>query len=217
MKLPSFLNWDSGGFRKRRENLRHSSAFHRYFEGYAEHRVPREDGTFQIERFYVGDYYRQDLSDRGRMGIRLIYILLFFLSVRIFILAGVQNTGSNLFLGTIACQVGCVCAYIWLFFILIAYLTSKREMEVRTYRETSESLRKCTRVLFCFQCGAMTMSLMYLVLSRGENVVLELECAALYGISAAAIFFMGKTEREIRYITIPNSRKADPEDVIIDY
>lgn len=217
MKITSMLSWDSGGFRKKRENLRHSSAFHRYFEGYAEHRVPQEDGTFQIERFYVGEYYRQDLSDRGRLGIRLLYVLLFFLSVRIFVLAGVQNTGSNLFLGTIACQIGCVCAYIGLFFILIAYLTSKREMEVRTYRETSQSLRKCTRVLCCFQCGAAAMTLVYLVLSRGENLATELECAALYGISATAIFWMGKTERQIRYVTIPNSRKADPEDVIIDY
>lgn len=156
-----------------------------------------------------------EISEEEMM--KVFYVLLFLLSVRVFVLAGVQETGSNLFLGTIAFQIGTVCMYIWLFFILIAYLTSKREMEVRTYRETSECLRKCTNILCFFRCGAGVMSLLYLALSRGTNAVMELEGVALYGISAAAIFWMGKTERGIRYITIPNSRTADPEDVIIDY
>ena len=43
----------------------HSHAYHSYFQGYAEQRVPRENGKgTRIQRIYVADYYRYEEPDQ---------------------------------------------------------------------------------------------------------------------------------------------------------
>lgn len=57
----------------------HSRSYHRYFENYAEKEVLKPGGGYEIQRVYVGNYYKADLTDsenrRSKLTILILYLL----------------------------------------------------------------------------------------------------------------------------------------------
>jgi len=73
--------------------LKHSRHYHDYFEGYAERQIPGPDGSPpRIERVYVGEYYRQDVSNKVWVLLRIGYIPLYLLGSGFFLYTGSRQT-----------------------------------------------------------------------------------------------------------------------------
>jgi len=79
----------------RDSRLWHSRFYHRYFEGYTENKELDQNGKERIRRIYTADWYGQDLPKGKRIGVRLLYMMLFAMMVAAVFGAGILQGGTG--------------------------------------------------------------------------------------------------------------------------
>ena len=120
---------------------RHSKAYHRYFENYAEREDYNEKGKRVITRVYTGEYYRADVEDSVWKRQKIVSAVLCAMALALFLYAGATTVASAVWYGAIL-TMGALIAVILLCTSIIHLLFAPREMEVRTWRDVSEQLER---------------------------------------------------------------------------
>lgn len=189
---------------------RHSSAYHRYFEGYAERECYDEKGKRHIERVYVGNYYRRAVSDGQHKALKAQYAVMYLLSLAVFLFAGTRDTQLNtaryVYIPVILSLVAMLCLLVTIVFNLIA----PREMVIRAYRDSSEKLiytSISTAVLQIVNALATIFGMFYVPGQVGLD-----QCLSIAGflISAGILLWLWQTERCLEYEELP-PRNTRPE------
>ena len=170
---------------------KHSRAYHRYFEDYAERQTMDESGRLAIERVYVGRYYRVNLSGRALRRQKVLFLL-----------SGVTLQVSAVGLAAIA-TMAALLSLLWLAVPVFHRLTAPREMEVRTWRESSASLRHAGAgaAVCLFACAGASLAAAFLVpgYSRLETALGVLP----YVLSGAFSLGIHILERRTDYEVLP--------------
>lgn len=146
---------------------RHSRSYHRYFENYAERQVLGPDGGYIIERVYVGKYYKAALTDQQLRRQRVLFGILFLISLAGYLVGALLakvSAVSLVALATMPPLIALVCLAVAVFY----RLTVPREMEIRSYRDSSENLLRssmaaliCLLVCFGFTLGGCLLIPVY--------------------------------------------------------
>ena len=188
--------------------FKHSRAYHKYFKGYAERRVPKPGGKgYKIERKYIGEYYRYDETDKMWIIKKVLYGIIFLAAVACIIVAGVLRSEINSFKVISAGQAVSVVVVLYMLYRLVLNLSAKRLMTIGNYEVSVPSLKKAA--LICAICCFTITLVMFLykliatkTLTGVDWLVLVLE--ALGGVLFLTIFII---ERLRTFETVENSEQ----------
>lgn len=195
----------------------HSAAYHRHFEGWSEFEEQKTNGKVRIRRVYTGAWYRQDLSDRRRILLKLLFSTLFVFAAVLFIFCSTQYVGNNQCWYVAITQAGAIVGLVWMGIGLFNYLTAKKSMTIAEYRSSSGTLRVGSMIVSISFTAAMLMTLLFDLLQYNEIIFSrEVMCAAGYMICAVAVFTVNSIERKIRYTETPSENEVPREAVIVD-
>lgn len=195
---------------------RHSRAYHRYFENYAEKEVLGPGGSYTIQRVYVGQYYRVDLPDGALRRQCWAFLGLFLLCLAGYLAGSLLAAVSAVFPVALATMLPLV-AVLFLGVAVFYRLTVPREMEIRAWRDSSVNLLRagmafgiCTVLCFGFTLGGCLLIPGY---SFGET----LPSLACYAVSAAAGFGIYRMEKKTPYRTLGPKQERPEESSPIRY
>lgn len=193
-----------------REKNYHSRSYHKFFEDWAEWKVYDENGKMHVERIYVGNYYCSPLNKRQRIVRRVLYVLLYILSVASFIMSGIRDVPVNhAMLPSLATAV-CLFPLALLALPLCRYLTAPEEMIIRQYRFSSLDLIRMSGITAVTLTVAMLFDLLFLIMTDGTPVWETLFCALGYFTAAGFTFILHQLEQRLDYKILP-PRTSRPE------
>lgn len=188
---------------------RHSRSYHRYFENYAEKEVPTPGGGYTIQRVYVGKYYRVDLTDRQLRRQKITILILALLTLVGYGAGALMSRVSSVPFVAVATMPPLI-AGIYLAVAVFYRLTVPREMEIRSYRDSSEDLmtRSLAMAICMAVCFGATLSGSLLV--PGYSLGDTLPALACYLVSLLAAWGLRRTESNTPYVTL-DPRQERPE------
>ena len=155
----------------------HSSAYHRFFEGYQETETVDEKGHRQIRRVYMGTVWRQALPTRRYVLLRIGYALLLILTIAALVLAGRQEANAATAFYVVLTEMATICLLAWTGYTLVVnYLFIPREMTVHDYRASHVALSRAS---------------FWLTVAFGADILTSLlACLLQEGSAAQALFFL---------------------------
>ena len=184
---------------------RHSKAYHRYFEGYSEITVPKPTGKgTRIQRIYTGKYYRQDLTKRQRVLIRILYVALFLCAAFLYTSSAILPLTINTTWYVVIPQAGSLLFLFWIIIAFLSYLPAERDMKIADYRSSSLYLLKATKgSAICLGITAVA-TLVFIMLNPSNELLRGLICTGEYTLAGTIALAMNRIERKVSYLTIPN-------------
>lgn len=192
--------------------IRHSKAYHRFFEGYSEITVPKPDGKgYKIQRIYTGDYYRQDLTDGQRILLSVLYVALFLGTAYLFVSSAILPLASNSTWYVALPQAVSLPFLFWIVIAFFSYLPAGRDMTINGYRSSSLALKKATLGAAVSLGIAAFATLVFLLLNPSDEPLVELLCAVKYSTGGLLALSMNRIEKRVNYLIIPsqNTLPAD--------
>lgn len=186
-----------------------SRAYERYFEGYVEtaESVPGKKRA-QSVRTYVDTIFVQEQSDAKRRGFRVLFAVLYLLSVAAFVYSATRGIAANMIWFVTLPQAVTVFALGWTVLCLYRYFTAPREMTTRQYRLAVTHLRRaCCMAWIALVVTAVACLTCALTLSDERGMTLL--CAALDVVSCGCILAVFLTERSVSYTERENPNARD--------
>ncbi len=183
----------------------HSKAYHRFFEGYSEISVPHPNGKgTSIQRVYIGNYYRQNLTKSLRILLRMLYLVLFLCITYLYTSSAILPLMINSTWYVVLPQAASVVFLFWTLIAFFFYMPAEKDMKITDYRSSSLSLLKASEgSAICLGATALAVLIFVLINPSGESHN-ELLCAGKYlvaGLTALAIYLI---EKKVSYLKIPN-------------
>ena len=174
--------------------MRHSKAYHDYFEDYAELEA-LEEGKRTIQRVYIGKWYSMDKEKAQRLRRKLAVCALFVLAAAAFVLGSLAKLGGTL--GRITGLLQGVTAVVLLFLLVtvIQYAAAPEKMTIFQYRESSEKLKRIS-------CISM-VAFLVLCLCTVFGGATAFAYAGAYLAGAALSFCLFYTEKKLSYLELP--------------
>lgn len=187
--------------------FRHNDHYHKYFHGYTEVRIEKENGKYRIERYYTDDWYMQDVSDRKWYAYKLLMPLLTVLSAVAYFslmsLPGLEGNTSH-----IAAVPGflAVPVFVLLFASSLGYAGTKRKM---TWWEQHTSAQRIKWFSLAEAVLLLLTGLLILFMIFGGTADVAGEIMLGLGVIAAAAgpLAMYVLEHRMRYKTEKNDVK----------
>lgn len=200
-----------------RDRTYHSRSYHKFFEDWAERKVYDSNGKMQVERVYIGNYYRSPLSKQKRVIRRIQYILLYALAVAFFVISGTQDVPVNH--ATIPSLFVAVCIFPLTVLLLPLFrnLTMPEEMIIRQYRAASLDLIRISAVSAGVLAVTALVQLLFLVVMDNSCMLETILCAAGYLIAAGGIFLLHLLERRLEYEIIPPRADRPENSTVIKF
>lgn len=188
----------------------HSSAFHKYFEGYVEEKkVDPATGKTRIVRTYTAPYYVRQGSDAEWKWAKVLTVCLYLLSMVLLILsATVLELESPAKYYQIFVAGGLVCAF-YILYVFIQYLSAPRKMTIGNYRAFYPALHKSCLVASVFIFAAIPARLLNAILTANAvsaELILGFVCLAGSGASMLGIYLR---ERETIYDIVDNEQAGE--------
>lgn len=188
-----------------RDPFSHSSAYHRHFQGYAEQRVPKENGKGnRIERVYVADYYEYEETDTVWRWMKFSYIILFALMAAVSVLADSQPMAVNCLPAVGIVQILSFIPLIYLFYKLILQVFAPRQM---TVGERDSSATGFRRAVLIYGATILAIAIAMPIEKWIVFQTIELSDWALIGIklfSGALTFLLYFIEKARKLKRVPN-------------
>lgn len=184
--------------------FRHNDRYHKYFHGYTEVRIEKENGKYRIERYYTDDWYVQDVSDSKWLLLKFLQLALSVFSTAgyFWLMARPDLEGNTSRLVAIPGLIS-VPLLILLLASTIGYVFTKRKMTWWDYHASTGRMMRYTLIT-----GTMLLFTGVLIFVRifggVENAAAELKLAFGVMITALAPFIMYYMEKKTDYKTEKN-------------
>ncbi len=197
-------------------NSYHSSSFHKYFEGYSETKVPKQNGKgYKIVRTYTGIYYQHNLNDFRWILLKISYGILFALAALLWAVSGMSRIDSNMESYVAVMVALSAMAFLWLFYKMIFYLASKRNLTAGSYHDCIEIQRPSILA----GIGMLLTTLMKVIFLANHPASFSMK--EVYSIlealaSSACCISIYKIEKTMVYIHKKNPNKTEGEGVEIE-
>lgn len=195
----------------------HSRSYHRFFEDWAEQQILDESGKIRITRVYIGKYYLNAYSSARRILQKILYAVLYLLSVTCFIFSGIQYTPVNMAVVPSAAAAICTFALAFLAFPVFYHLISPAEMIIRQYRRASLELISKSTVVASLLALAALIELVSIFFVADAPTVTTLLCALGYFLSAAFSFSLRLLEKRTPYAVLPPRVERPENSTVIQY
>lgn len=194
----------------------HSRSYHKFFEDWAELKRLDENGKIHVERVYVGKYYRSPLTIGQRIARQLLYVLLYGLSIALFVMGGIRDIPVNHSLIPSLFVAICIFPLAWLILPFFRNLTMPREMIIRQYRAASLDLIRISGIASGALAVAALVNLLFLV--TGNSSLWEtVECALGYLVAAGLLFALRFLEQRLKYEVLPPRTSRPEYSTIIEF
>ncbi|MCC8102827.1 MAG: hypothetical protein LIP11_11420 [Clostridiales bacterium] len=195
--------------RQREEDTAHrgsllNRSYHKYFEGYTEYTVKKDNGKNKIVRIYTGVYYTQHLDTARYLLVRLLYILLTALSFFLFFSGSMADVSYNYVWYVTLFQAFSIPCLFMLLILLIGYVFADRKMVIHNYNLYHKQLMNVAKygsLFFAFAAAGMVINL--LITQTFSAAVLY--PVAKFLIAALALLGIFQVESRITYDTLENS------------
>ena len=189
----------------RRSGTSHSKAYHRHFEGYSEITVPKRNGKgTRIQRIYTGNYFRQDLTERQRIFIHVLYVALFLCIAFMYTSSAILPLAINSTWYVVLPQAGSLPFLFWILIAFFSYLPAELDIKIADYRSSSVYLLKATKGSAISLGITALATLVFIILNPSDESLREMLCAGQYIVAGLIALAMHMIERKVRYLTIPN-------------
>lgn len=195
-----------------RDPFSHSGSYHRHFQGWAERKVPREDGKgTRIERVYVADYSRYEESDAAWKSKKLILLVLFLLTAALSVLADTREALVNHIPAIGIAQILSFLPMIYFLYRLILQLAAPRNMTIGQRDGAVNAFRKAS-LLYAAVLSALTVAMPIAAIFTMKSITgADWMATGLKLLSAAAAFLLFFTEKRRKLIRVPNGNTAPHE------
>lgn len=184
--------------------FRHNDHYHKYFHGYTEIRIEKENGKYRIERYYTDDWYVQDVSDQKWILWKFLQLILsVFSTIGYFWLMTRPNLEGNTSRIVAIPGLTSVPLLILLLASAIGYVFTKRKMTWWEHHASTERIMRYTLIT-----GTMLLLTGLLILLNifggVENAAAE--CGLAFGVMGTALapFAMYFLEKKVDYKTEKN-------------
>lgn len=198
------------------ESFAHSGCYHSHFAGYAESRLPRENGRgSRIVRVYVAPYYSQDVSEAQWIRYKVVYAALYLAGVLAYLVGAVEPQAVSNSTAYVALPglLSAFCLFVEL--VLVAKtVCQKRKMTVGAYRSGPARLAgwsAATSVLLAATAAAVLVC----IAVNGLYTVAELRCLMMNLAAAGAFWLLHRLESDMSYKRIPNKNQPPSEDYVL--
>lgn len=190
---------------QKRRGIWHSKAYHRFFEGYSEIKIPNPNGRgFIIQRVYTGNYYRQDLTTHQQILLRGLYVALFLGIAYLFVSSASLPLTSNSTWYVVLSQVVSVPCLFWIVVTFFSYLPVQKDVTIDGYRSSSLALQKATLgSAISLGISAVAM-LIFILLNPSDKPLLEIICAVKYLAGGLIALSSNRIEKKVKYLVIPS-------------
>lgn len=195
----------------------HSRAYHRYFEGFAERKYYDEKEKMRIDRVYVGNYYRRNVSDKHHKILRIQYVVMYILSLAAFLFAGTRGTELNTVIYVYIPVTLSLLAMLCLLIPLFYNLTAPREMIIRTYRDSSERLITVSMCAAVLQVINALTTMIGMVCIPGQVGLNQFLSIGGFLVSAIILLWLWQTERCLEYETLPPRNARPPLSSVVKF
>lgn len=196
------LRWRMG--ESAETGFRHNDHYHKYFHGYTEVRIEKENGKYRIERYYTDDWYVQDVSDRKWIVWKFLLLALSVFSTACYfwLMSRPDLEGNTSRIVAIPGLIS-VPLLILLLASAIGYVFTKRKMTWWEHHASTERIMRYTLIT-----GTMLLLtgllLLFQILGGVERPAAEAKLALGVIGTALAPFLMYYLERSINYRTEKN-------------
>ena len=180
----------------------HSTAYHEYFEGYAETKIPNENGIgYRVERVYAAPWMRAKLTKRQRIARRVLYPVLWLPAAAGLLISAVQRSEANKSLLTVVPTCAALVMTVLAAIALYRYETAPELQRIGQYRAGSEGLLRWSGYSALALLADAAGAFLWLLLNRSSAWSPLL---LLPAISAAAMGDLWLTEKNTEYEKVPN-------------
>ena len=182
------------------DELHHPSrAYERHFEGYLEtpQEIPGRKRSKSV-RTYVDSFWIQNLPSKQRIGYRILFVILFLLSLPPFLYSTTRPIDANTLWFVTLPQALSLFALAWSALCLYRYCTAPQKMTVRQYRQAVMHFHhsSCTAwVALAF----LTISYLILALNTSVDCTQALLCALLCLSSCLCVLAVFLAEHRVKY------------------
>ena len=173
------------------DELHHPSrAYERHFEGYVEtaESVPNKKRSKSM-RTYVDSFWIQELPLNKRLGLRILFVVLYLAALPLFLYSATRMIAANTVWYVTLSQAVAVFALAWMALCLYRYCTVSQEMTVRQHRLAVTHFHLASVVSWT----ALAVTLV------GYMVNAAWLCAALSLLSCVCILTVFLVERTVSY------------------
>lgn len=195
---------------------KHSRSYHRYFENYAEKEVLSPQGGYTIQRVYVGEYYKADLPDdtlrRQKRQIGVLYLL----CLAGYILGALLSRVSAVSFVAVLTMPPLIAL---LFFAVAVFyrLIAPREMEIRTWRDSSRNLRTGAMAFLICMGLCFSATLIGCLAVPGYSLPETLPSLICYLLAAAGAGRIYRIEKNTHYQILEPKQERPAESSPIRY
>lgn len=190
----------------------HSSAYHRFFEGYTELRGA--DG--KIVRIYTGAYYRPVLKAGEKLAVRALYVFLYIASAALYAVSALLDIPTNGLWYVTLPQACTLPMLFWLLTALFHYLPVKDRLEIAQYKRSSVPLKRSSLIGSVCAFAAAAAVLLAVLIDRQIRTASELLSSAMFFLSGACLFAINRMEEKIVYEYLDSTVDAPEGGVEID-
>ena len=179
--------------------MQHSSYYHKRYEGYMEKAVTDTDGKKHIERVYIREYYNQELTDKNRIRVRILYSVLYFLAAVLFLYASVIKTGSNLEKHIQFISFLTAVSMLAMLVFLITYIAGPKKMTIWQYYSGPVRVKGTSLIISVLMFAQAIAAAVFVITSNNSLDMRELINIAIYSVAAIMMLLIFIFEKKITY------------------
>lgn len=185
-------------------DFRHSTHYHRYFQGYTELKMLQPNGKYKIERFYTAPWKQHALTDRQRRKVKRQYLLLTAVGIFVYVMALMMAVNSNY--ARIAAIPGMltVIGLILTTVTVISYAAKPVLMTLWDYKSSSHKLQKTSKWTAIGVGVTMAAKLLAALIYGTQSVAGEIFSQLLLAGAGGVFLWIYTSERDMEYEDIPN-------------
>lgn len=191
--------------------------YQKYFDGYTNYTVRKKNGKgVKTIRIYTADYYTHDCDDKTWLRYKITYAVLSVAAVALFLIAALSPSTSSVW-APVAVP-GSLSAAAMLMYVayMICYLASPRLMTSWTQSNYRKFVLAFSLISWAGLAITALFDLIYMIFVTDTGKLTELLSTAEYALSAAAVWYVWKTEKDMDYCTVPNEAEIpDFEDLVL--
>lgn len=208
---------DSSSLERSTSKYGRNMAYHGFFEGYTEIRVPNPSGRgTRIQRIYTGAHYRPELSAKYKVLLRLFYAALYLLSVVLFGKSALMSVPSNRTWYVTIFQACALPMILWMLIALLYYLPVREQLEIPEYKRSSRALKRSSLIASICTAATTVLVLLFALFGGSGDPAGELLSALLFALSGAMFFIINRIESSIHYEWIDSTVEKPADGVEID-
>jgi len=180
-----------------------NAAYHGFFEGYREVRIPKKNGKgYTIRRVYAMPWVRMNVPDGVWIRNKLIQAGLFALAVLLYLAGSLNQISANssplVAIPGLFGLLGMVLTLV----ALLRYLIRKRNMTLWEYRSGSRRIIRCSLPSAAMLLMTAAVVLFYVLMWHREELKPGIFSAASYALGGLSLLAMMWFEEKIPYTRV---------------